>query len=202
MAILANSELEPDELADFAATLAKAARVGVRAVMARISKVRRARERAERKAAMLQRANDRIVRPRPEPDGELMPIVTFLDQVLGADPQEEPPMRDASGNLVEVRVREPWALHSLTSEGVNDESDNVEVMKAPAEPGLVRLTPVRIELLIERYVGWLAGEGREKLLRGVAETVHRRVDAVLAERRSGGAGDQHRSAGLDVGGRH
>ena len=62
---------------------------------------------------MSQRADDRIVRPRPEPDGELTPIVTFLDQLLGADPQEEPPMRDVSGSLVEVRVREPWALHSL-----------------------------------------------------------------------------------------
>ena len=112
MAILANSEMEPDELADFAATVAKAAGIGVRAVMARIAKERRERERAERKAAMSQRADGRIVRPRPEPDGELTPTVTFLDQVLAADPREEPPMRDASGNLVEVRVREPWALHT------------------------------------------------------------------------------------------
>jgi hypothetical protein len=36
MAILVSSELEPDELADFVATVAKAAGVGVRAVMARI----------------------------------------------------------------------------------------------------------------------------------------------------------------------
>ena len=31
-------------------------------------------------------------------------------------------MRDASGNLVEVRVREPWALHLLTSDGTNDDA--------------------------------------------------------------------------------
>ena len=153
-----HSELEPDELADFTVSIAKAAGIGVRAVMARISKERRERDRAQRKATISQRSNDRIVRPRPEPDGELTPTVAFLDQVLGADPQEEPPMRDVSGNLVEVRVREPWALHSLTSDGVNDESGDTEVMKAPAEPGLVRLTPVRVELLLERYVGWLAGK--------------------------------------------
>ena len=47
--------------------------------------------------------------------------MTFLDQVLAADQREEPPMRDASGDLVEVRVREPWALHTLTSDGANDE---------------------------------------------------------------------------------
>src|SRR3954463_8033118 len=58
MAILASSELEPDELADFAAAVAKAAGVGVRAVMARIVKERRQRERAQRKAAM-SKANDR-----------------------------------------------------------------------------------------------------------------------------------------------
>ncbi len=154
MAILANSELEADELADFAATVAKVAGIGVRAVMARITKERRERDRAQRKAATSQRAKGRILRPRPEPDGELTPIVTFLDQVLGADPREEPPTRNVSGDLVEVRVREPWALHTLTADGVNDESGDTEVMKAPAEPGLVRLTPTCTELLLERYIGW------------------------------------------------
>ena len=46
MAILAISEMEADELADFAATVAKAAGIGVRAVKARIAKERRERERA------------------------------------------------------------------------------------------------------------------------------------------------------------
>jgi hypothetical protein len=154
MAILANSEMEADELADFAASVANAAGVGVRAVMARISKERRERELAERKAAMSQRPDDKIIRPRPEPDGELTPTVSFLDQVLGADPQEEPPMRDASGNLVEVRVREPWALHLLTADGTNA-ADDPETMKAPAEPRLVQFTPVGVEMLIERYVRWI-----------------------------------------------
>jgi len=64
-------------------------------------------------------ADGRLIRPRPEPDGELTPIVTFLDDFLAADSREEPPMRDVSGRLVEVRVREPWALHQLTSDGTN-----------------------------------------------------------------------------------
>ncbi|MGE3784527.1 MAG: hypothetical protein AB7H71_17535, partial [Alphaproteobacteria bacterium] len=155
MAILASSELEADEIADFAATVAKAAGIGVRAVMARITNERRKRERAQRKAAMSQRAKDRILRVRPEADGELTPTVTFLDQLLAADAQEEPPMRDASGGLVEVRIREPWALHTLTADSVNDDTGDLEPMKAPAEPSLVRLTPVRVELLLEQYVRWL-----------------------------------------------
>jgi hypothetical protein len=155
MATLAVSEMEADELADFAATVAKTANIGVRAVMARIAKERREREQAAQKAAMASGADGRIVRPRPEPDGELTPIVTFLDQLFAADHREEPPMRDASGNLVEVRVREPWALHLLTSDGTNNAADDVEAMKAPAEPGLVQLAPVGVEMLTERYVRWI-----------------------------------------------
>ena len=154
MAILATTELEVDELADFAAMVSKVANVGVRAVMARINKERRDREIAKRKAAMASNADGRIIRPRPEPDAELRPTVTFLDQLLASDQREEPPMRDASGNLVEVRVREPWALHQLTADGTNAAAKDSERMKAPAEPGLVRLTPTGIEMLLEKYVRW------------------------------------------------
>ena len=49
MAILATTEMEADELADFVATVAKTAGIGVRAVKARIAKERREREQAERK---------------------------------------------------------------------------------------------------------------------------------------------------------
>ena len=103
---------------------------------------------------MASNAEGRIIRPRPEPDGELLPTVEFLDQLLASDQQEEPPMRDASGNLVEVRVREPWALHQLTADGTNAAAKDTEKIKAPAEPGLVQLTPTGIELLLEEYVCW------------------------------------------------
>ena len=86
MAILATTEMEPDELADFAATVAKAANIGVRAVMSRIAKERREREQAQRKADVASGADGRIIRPRPEPDGELTPTVTFLDQILAIGP--------------------------------------------------------------------------------------------------------------------
>lgn len=157
MAMLATADMEADELADFATTVAKAAGIGVPAVMARITKEHRVREQAQRQAAAASRNDGRIIRKRPERDGELTPTVTFLDQVLAADQREEPPMRDASGNFVEVRVREPWALHLLTADGANsaaNAADESEAIKAPAEPGLERLTPVRVEMLIERYVRW------------------------------------------------
>src|SRR6202048_2220764 len=156
MALLAQAEMEADELAEFTAALAKAAGIGLRAVKERIAKEHRQREQAEQNAAVTSAGDGRMVRPRPEPDGELRPIVTFLDQIFAADAREEPPMRDASGNLVEVRVREPWAMHLLTSDSANAENtgDEEEAMKAPAEPGLDRLSPVRVEMLVERYVRW------------------------------------------------
>ena len=157
MAILATAEMEADEVADFAATVAKAAGIGLRAVMARIAKQRKEREQARRKATTAANADGRIIRERPEPDGELTPVVTFLDELLAADQREEPPMRDASGSLVEVRVREPWSMHLLTAEGANgpgDGADDGEPINAPAEPGLERLSVVRLQMLVERYVRW------------------------------------------------
>jgi hypothetical protein len=166
MAIVAVSEMEADELADFAAAVAKAGNVSVRAVNARMAKERKQRERAAQKAAMATRADGRIIRPRPEPDGELTPTVTLLDRLLARDPSEEPPMRDATGNLVEVRVREPWNMHLLTSDGTNDAGRKAEAMKAPAEPVLVKLTPTNVEMLLEQYIGWLVKKPEKDLYLG------------------------------------
>ena len=160
MEILTNTELEVDELEDFAATVSKAAKVGMRAVKARINKQQRENESASRKATMAANADGRIVRDRPEPDGELLPTVEFLDQVLASDQRKQPPMRDASGNLVEVQVREPWELHQLTADGTNAAAEGSEKMKAPAEPVLVQLTPTGIELLLENYVRWAVHKKR------------------------------------------
>jgi hypothetical protein len=149
--------MEADELAEFAAALAEAAGIGLRPVKARVAKAQRERKQAEQRAAVTSEGDGRMVRPRPESDGELTPTVTYLDLTLAADEREEPPMRDASGKLVEVRVREPWAMHLLTSDNVNAENagDEEEAMKPPGEPGLERLSPVRVEMLVERYVVWI-----------------------------------------------
>jgi hypothetical protein len=40
----------------------------------------------------------------------------------------------------------------LTADGSNAAIEDAETMKAPAEPGLVRLTPTGVEMLVERYV--------------------------------------------------
>jgi hypothetical protein len=155
MALLAMTDMEADEHADFVATVAKKAGIGVQAVKARIAKERREQERARCKAAQASGGDGRMIRPRPAFDGELLPTTTFLDEVLASDQREEPPMRDASGNLVEVRVQEPWALHLLTADGTNAGLEDAETMRAPAEPALVRHTTTGVKTLVERYVGFV-----------------------------------------------
>ena len=61
-------------------------------------------------------------------------------------------MRDASGNLVVVQVRELGPAPADLGRHQRPAADDVEAMKAPAEPGLVQLTPTGVEMLVERYV--------------------------------------------------
>jgi hypothetical protein len=154
LTILAQAELEEDELADFTAHVSQAAKVGVRVLTKRIKKDRAQRASEKRKGCAESSTDGRIIRPRPEPDGELLPTVTFVDELLAADKSEEPPMRNASGAFVQVEVKQPWALHLLTADGANAIDDDVDLMKAPAEPVLAELTPIGVELLLERYVRW------------------------------------------------
>ena len=105
MAILAAAELEPDELDDFIATVAEAAGTGKKTVKDRIKKEQREREQNARKTAMASVEDGRVTLARPPSDGELLPMTKLLDELLASDEGEEPPMRDASGNLVEVRVQ-------------------------------------------------------------------------------------------------
>jgi hypothetical protein len=158
MAILAQAKLEEDEREEFTTLVSKAAGVGVRPLRARIKKERAEREAEARKASAERKDDGRIIRPRPEPDGELSPEVTFLDYVLAIDRSEEPPMRNASGAIVRVEEKEPWALHLLTSDSANAAGEEAEPMKPPAEPVLVELTTTGVELLLEKYVRWVASK--------------------------------------------
>jgi hypothetical protein len=151
MSILAQSDLEPDELEEFISALSKVSGVGVRAIKARVNKEQKKWAHRARAAALASKLDGRIVMPRPEPDGELTPTTERLDQILAADPSAEPPMRNASGHLVEVRASEPWNLHSLTADGSNGAVGDTESLKAPPEPMIIPLTQTGVEILVEQY---------------------------------------------------
>jgi hypothetical protein len=156
MAILAGAELEDDEVDEFAKFVSGKTKAGIRTLQARIKKQRAERKAEARKASMEAKAEGRIIRPRPDPDGELTPTVSFLDELLTDNGSEEPPMRNASGALVRVEEKEPWALHLLTSGSANAAEEQAEALKPPTEPVLVALTPTGVELFLEKYVGWIA----------------------------------------------
>jgi hypothetical protein len=162
MAVLNQAQLEEDELDVFTRFVSKTAGVGIRPLSARIKKERTERAVAlaaeARKASIESEADGRIVLPRPEPNGELSPIVSFLDDHLSNDKSEEPAMRNASASLVRVVEKEPWALHLLTSDSANASKEDAEAMQAPPEPVLVELTTTGVELVLEKYVRWVASK--------------------------------------------
>jgi hypothetical protein len=119
IAILAQAELEDDEEDQFAKFVSEKSKTSIRAVRARIKKKRAERRAKARESSMEAQGDGRIILRRPEPYGELTPVVTFLDELLANDGTQEPPMRNASGALVRVEEKEPWALHLLTSESAN-----------------------------------------------------------------------------------
>jgi hypothetical protein len=164
-AVVPHADIEADELSGLIATVAKQAKVGVRAIQARLRAEQARRDAAKRKAAQDHRIalDKRLVYPLPPSDGERGPIIRLVDETLAADQSAEPPMRDAAGNLVEVRTIKPWGLHLLTATGSNadaavpKEGDGGDVgndfgLPAPAEPAIVRLSPVEVELLIEQHI--------------------------------------------------
>ncbi|MCA1533858.1 hypothetical protein I6F21_14950 [Bradyrhizobium sp. NBAIM03] len=158
MAILARAELEQDELENFTTSLAEATGTGKHALKQRIKKERAEREKEACKASIQAEAtaDGQIVRERPPKDGELLPTVTFLDGVLADDQSEEPPMRNANGQIVRIEEKEPWALHLLTSDSANASGGEAEIMKPPAEPVLTELTVIGVGMLIEKHVRWIA----------------------------------------------
>lgn len=159
MMILGQAELEEDELEEFVAFVSEATGVGKRALKGRIKKELAEGESKVRTASMEAETHEtdgRIVMPRPEVNGELLPIVTFLDGLFANAPGEEPPMRNASKALVRVEEREPWALHLLTSDGANAVGEDMKAVRPPAEPILIELTPTGVELLLEKFIRWAA----------------------------------------------
>jgi hypothetical protein len=152
MSILAISDLEPDELVDFAATLAKASGLGIRAINARIKKEQAQWKENSRKSALASKEDGRIVLRCPAHNAELTPTATLLDQIFSADTSENPPMRDTSGHLVSVRDHEPWDLHALSADSTNGDASDNKTLKAPAEPMLVPLTTTAVEMLVEQHV--------------------------------------------------
>ena len=118
--LVLEAHLEPDEVDHIVGVAHEISGAKLQPLRARLkqAKVRRAREEAEEQAR--QQATTPATRIRleaPRQDDERTPVLHTLDEVLGAVDEPEPPMRNADGVMVEVRVRRPWGLHQLTDAG-------------------------------------------------------------------------------------
>lgn len=160
-AILPQAEIEADERTSLIAAVAAKAKVGVRVIQARLKEEEKRRIAAKQARVHEQRlaCESRPTYPLPPADAERGPIIRLVDDALAADLSEEPPMRDASGALVAVRMREPWGLHLLTATGSNAEARpdaGVESedfsQSAPPEPLIDALSAVQVGLLVEEHI--------------------------------------------------
>ena len=117
----------------------RAANIGVRAVLARMPNNAGAGGRAGKAAGA--GVDGRIVERVGMGGGDA--DRDFLDNFSLRIGGEPPCAR--IGQPGRVRVREPWALHLLTSDGTNARPDNIR-REGARQPVLVRLTPVCLVL--------------------------------------------------------
>ena len=139
-------------------TLAVArAKVKLRSLASRIKDAREetkeehARERREHRARS--RTNDKRIKLEvPRSDAPFIPIMAALNEVRGAAPDPEPPMRDVGGKMACVRVRKVPHMHALTADGANGEETEDTRLPPTDLPLLTCLQDVALAELIERYI--------------------------------------------------
>lgn len=156
-----DADLEPDEEATLFEMARERSGVKIGPMKARIrsERARRAIDRkAERDAAAIragaasQTCERRVQLEAPMLDDERIPVLRSLDEVLGALPDQEPPMRNADGVVVEVRTRAPWGLHELSEGGADADGETEGRLPSPEEPLITTLDPISLGLLVERYI--------------------------------------------------
>jgi hypothetical protein len=92
----------------------------------------------------------------PLSDGERLPVLRMLDEVLNNTGEEVPPIRDIDGHPVEVRCRPPVALHELSADGSNAAEPEKSRLPPPALPLLTRHTKYTLSHEIERHIAFAA----------------------------------------------
>jgi hypothetical protein len=151
------SDIEAEEVQQLVELVAGRAKLGRQVLKRRLKTDQERRARARRQAAAATRRaegvlDQRLRRPAPPSDGEVVPVVAEIDRVLAEDDTERPPMRRPNGTLVELRVQVPFNLHQLAATGSNDlPNDSTGQLPAPAEPLLMEMTRVTVEMMVERY---------------------------------------------------
>lgn len=113
------------------------------------------RVKAERQRRAAERQDPRPQIPTPERDGEWLPVMDVLNDVLGASTALEPPMRNVEGIATAVRVRRFTLGHLLTAVGANQEEPKETRLPAPEQPLLTCLSEPELAEVIERHIEFI-----------------------------------------------
>jgi hypothetical protein len=144
---------EEQRLRDLASELSG---IKARALGAKVKAAREQhdQERAQeiRNARADESCDERLRLSVPLADGERLPILRMLDEVLSNTGEAVPPIRDIDGHPVEVRCRPPVALHELSADGSNAAEPEKSRLPPPALPLLTRHTKYTLSHEIERHI--------------------------------------------------
>ena len=117
------ADLEADEQQRLLDLACQRSGTGKRPMAAKLKAARaeqaKQRVRAERERKAATRADPRVRLAAPLPDAELLPVARAIDEVLHETNLAEPPTRDLELWPVEVRAREPFRLHGMTTTDAN-----------------------------------------------------------------------------------
>jgi hypothetical protein len=165
VSLVITADLDADDIERLRDIAATRSGVGKRALDAKLKRAHR--EQAERQAEeertrrIGERQDPRPQLSAPAADAEWLPQMHALNEVLGRSRDPEPPMRDAEGFVVEVRVRRVPKLHLLTASESNECDNGDTRLPAPEQPLLTRLDDTTLAELIERHIEYVdAASGR------------------------------------------
>jgi hypothetical protein len=141
--------------------------------------VHQAQESRERRIA--ERRDPRPQIQAPLADAPWLPEMQILNDVLGKSTDIEPPMRDVSGCIVQVRIRRVPKMHLLTVRGSNQCDSEETRLPAPEQPLLTRLDEIGVAELIEHHIEYVDAETSRPVHLGAPFVKHylRRDDNVL-----------------------
>jgi hypothetical protein len=158
--LVLGGDLTEDEVERLRDITSRIADVGKRPLDARLKRARqehkaeRAREENNRRLA--ERRDPRLRADAPASDAPWLPQMQLLNDVLRRVGSDEPPGRDDSGYLAEVRSRTPLGLHTLRAAEANGDDDPAETRLPPPEHMLLtRLEePEAAEMIEHHSIMW------------------------------------------------
>jgi hypothetical protein len=160
VSLLLNADVAADEEQRLRELVCELSGSKIRPLAARIRTARHQQEQqraqAKREWQAAEPRDNRVRLPAPASDGERLPVLRMLDEVLSNTGDAEPPMRDIDGYPVEVRCTEPFDLHELTADGANGDEMEKTRLPPPALPLLIRHNKYSLEHEIERYIEFVA----------------------------------------------